>query len=52
MLVAFRAKPVEGICGNCENWDDRFDFDHYGKCKFNGNVTHYAHSCDAEESKR
>jgi hypothetical protein len=51
MLVAFRAKPIEGICGNCEFWKDEFGFDHMGICKFKKIVTGYAHRCDVEEKK-
>jgi len=51
MLVAFRAKPIEGICGNCSLWRDNFEFGHYGNCKVNGNLTYYAHKCDVEEIK-
>jgi hypothetical protein len=49
--IAFRAKPIEKICGNCEYWRDNFDFDRLGRCPFNVNSTHYNHKCDAEEIK-
>jgi len=52
VIVAFRAKPVEEICGDCELWVDKFDFDHYGDCKIHRYLTHYSHRCDAKESKR
>jgi len=49
VLVAFRAKPVQGICGNCELWKELYTFDHVGKCKINEKTTEYAHRCDVPE---
>jgi hypothetical protein len=50
MLVAFRAKPIEGICGNCELWENHFNY--VGRCKINGNLNGYAHRCDVEEDQQ
>jgi hypothetical protein len=49
MLVAFRVKPIEGICENCELWKEFFTFDHIGKCKVNGSNLPYNHKCDVPE---
>lgn len=51
MLVAFRAKPIQGICENCENWENYSEYTFWGKCKITQELTKPKFRCNVPEQK-
>jgi hypothetical protein len=49
MMIAFVAKSVESICGNCEHWYKNFGRQSlYGTCEVDGDIQQYAHNCSCD----
>lgn len=48
MTLAFKARVICEICGNCIEWQEQFQYTHAGTCQVTGELLMTNHRCDAE----